>query len=1021
MSRALPPVAFLAAAFSASVFLAAPAGSQTLLRDINTQPATGNPGSKPSLTTAAGGWVYFVADTPAYGTELWRTDGTAAGTGLVRDLADGVSGSDPADIVGLPGGTVLFTARTSAVGKELWRTDGSSSGTTLVVDLQPGAVGSAPCSLTVFGNAVYFFADDGTGLSLWSSDGTAAGTLRLKEIPGGYCRAVTTASTNDWLLFTVNTPFGHELWRSDGSVSGTELVAPITQYRGRQPRDFVSLGSRAVFRAEHPTQGEEVWVTDGTTAGTKLLADLELGSRGSMPDHFYAAGGLVYFQAVTYADGLELYRTDGTTAGTFMVFDSRPGPGTAFPFPLGELGGELLFRNYVLSVGEELWKTDGTTGGTVQVASIGLGAIYDIPGDSGAVGNQLLFRANAPGVGEELWITDGTAAGTGLAADLRPGAAPSRPELFAALPGGAGVVFRADDGLTGAELWFADATPGSATRLGDLAPGAINDGSQPDLLDKTVNGVFFSANDGVIGRELYFTDGTPSGTRLVIDLAPGAAGGLEAPGLAWSFGVALRDELVFWGDDGGGRRLWITDGTAGGTRRLADVDLSFGASPERTIAQLGDRVFFSATSPVYGAELWVSDGTSSGTQLLIDYVPGSSGIDPAELFVWNDRLYFIGRLAGRRVLFTSDGTPGGTLALTAGHFASQWNPQFIGHGDLVFFASAEVGGEELWRSNGTPTGTWRVANIGPSIGSSYPGGFAVVDGWLLFFASDGYRSRDLWRTDGTPAGTVKVFDFAPTMGYEDMQSLGDEALFWVDDGTTNENLWRTDGTAAGTSLVTTVESSGRFFHSRLLARPGVEQVWLTAHDGASGAEVWSSDGTAAGTALRFDLAPGGLSSAPSGFLRLRDRVLVIADDGQSGVELHAVELIGDDDYAVQVFGRGCPGAGAVTPDAGFQGAPIPGGGFALRLHEGAPLAAGALLFGANAAWLPLGGCPLHVAPPLATVPVATDATGSATVPVAIVAGLAGLVFDAQFAVLDPAGAWFAGVSATPGIEVVVGR
>ena len=106
------------------------------------------------------------------------------------------------------GGHLYFVARTEAEGIELWRTDGTAAGTQLVHDIQPGPGHGVPwvgASLTAFGGRVYLQADDGvTGMELWSSDGTGGGTALVEDIAPGAASsnlAQLTASDSGNLFF----------------------------------------------------------------------------------------------------------------------------------------------------------------------------------------------------------------------------------------------------------------------------------------------------------------------------------------------------------------------------------------------------------------------------------------------------------------------------------------------------------------------------------------------------------------------------------------------------------------------------------------------------------------------------------------------------------------------------------------------------------------------------------------------------------------------------------------------------
>jgi ELWxxDGT repeat protein len=84
-------------------------------------------------------FIYYAYSDAAgtFGTELWRTDGTAAGTALVADINPGANSSYPAGFYVL-NNELYFTADNGIVGTELWKTDGSPVGTVLVKDINPG-------------------------------------------------------------------------------------------------------------------------------------------------------------------------------------------------------------------------------------------------------------------------------------------------------------------------------------------------------------------------------------------------------------------------------------------------------------------------------------------------------------------------------------------------------------------------------------------------------------------------------------------------------------------------------------------------------------------------------------------------------------------------------------------------------------------------------------------------------------------------------------------------------------------
>ncbi len=89
------------------------------------------------------GTTYFRATDGTNGSELWRTDGTAAGTSLVKDIEPGPGDSDPSNFINVAG-TLFFGAADTSGGFELWKTDGTAAGTVRVKDIEPGPGNSYP-------------------------------------------------------------------------------------------------------------------------------------------------------------------------------------------------------------------------------------------------------------------------------------------------------------------------------------------------------------------------------------------------------------------------------------------------------------------------------------------------------------------------------------------------------------------------------------------------------------------------------------------------------------------------------------------------------------------------------------------------------------------------------------------------------------------------------------------------------------------------------------------------------------
>ncbi len=253
-----------------------------LVKDIF--PGSDSSFSDDSFFTNVNGTLFFVANDGTTGRELWKSNGTAAGTILVKDIFPGVGGSSPSFLTNV-NGTLFFMANDGTTGWELWKSNGTALGTTLVKDINPGGDSSILFPsfgvLTNVNGTLFFVANDGTtGGELWKSDGTTIGTTLVKDIrpgssvndpwPGGL------TNVNGTLFFVANDgTTGGELWKSDGTTIGTTLVKDIRPvFASSELRWLTNVNGTLFFVANDGTTGPELWKSDGTTIGTTLFKDI---------------------------------------------------------------------------------------------------------------------------------------------------------------------------------------------------------------------------------------------------------------------------------------------------------------------------------------------------------------------------------------------------------------------------------------------------------------------------------------------------------------------------------------------------------------------------------------------------------------------------------------------------------------------------------------------------------------------------------------------------------------------------
>jgi ELWxxDGT repeat protein len=319
------------------------------------------------------------------------------------------------------------------------------------------------------------------------------------------------------------------------------------------------------------------------------------------------------------------------------------------------------------------------------------------------------------------------------------------------------------------------------------------------------------------------------------------------------------------------------------------------------------------------SELWKTDGSAVGTQRV-----AGGFFSPYEITVAAGRIYITWGGHFFTSISSSDGTEGGTHQL----------PVFVFNG-----LSGEAGnlayldpfndqyGQELWKTNGTSSGTSLVKDINPGPNSSQPYRVADMDGKAFFGADDGTHGVEPWISDGTEAGTILLADIAggaSSSNPQDLAPLNRQMLFTATTAS-GIGLWKTDGTPAGTVLLREM-GAGTLDHFRFRNQKEIEgkvffdirrsgapsQIWVTdgtsagtiplgelssdswtvVNDrlyfiayGATGRELWKTDGTVSGTTLVKTIGPilANTSGVPG--VDVDGTLLFVGDDGVHGREL----------------------------------------------------------------------------------------------------------------------------------------
>jgi ELWxxDGT repeat protein len=490
----------------------------------------------------------------------------------------------------------------------------------------------------------------------------------------------------------VTSAIDSSIWTTDATLAGTVPVATAVKYEG-----FGSvLAGKFIFKGSTPATGSEIYVFDGTTVS--LVSDINPGAPGSDPGPMALLNGFLYFAASRPAEGKELWRTNGTPAGTTLVKDIDAAATSSFA--TNDLGLDVIFSTgtYLLFAattpgsGTELWTSDGTGAGTVLLKEINTGnanADSSNPREFYPINNRVLFAATDATHGEEIWTTDGTPGGTSILKDINTTGS-STSKVFLVIPGfppfsfpvffgfhtfNNNAYFQAYDGTSTGEVWSTDGSPGNATLVKDIIPGT--DVAFAFVIDAVnlPNKFIFPVADTSSRSELWESDGSPGGTVLFKSFTPYVSGDIpvvyvpfNADFLTGTFTQPLFQGNKFFFAARGtaqGKELWISDGTAGGTGIVKDINTTgdgIDSSNTGSYLYTSSTFFFPATDGTHGNELWKTDGTSAGTSMVKDInispTVGANS-DPDLSLVFNNKVVFTatdGDDPDQRDLFVVDGS-----------------------------------------------------------------------------------------------------------------------------------------------------------------------------------------------------------------------------------------------------------------------------------------------------------------------------------------------------------------------------
>ncbi|MDN5212287.1 T9SS type A sorting domain-containing protein [Fulvivirgaceae bacterium BMA12] len=863
------------------------ADAQTQLTDLTYR--DGDKSSRPSNFIKFNNQLLFTATTEGEGRELWVSDGTANGSNLLMDIRrgpeDGISPSLRGATVIL-GGKLFFMANDGENGQQIWSTDGTREGTEQITSL-PNLNAS---KLTLVGNHFFFLITQKNILQVWKSNGTSQGTVLVKDNLSIWNTPSYEGEANNLFFFTFQ-PSGSNnsrVWRSDGSDSGTfpitdELdgngagpggTSSLTQYIEYNDELYFVVRSSSIF--PYPkTVG--ILKTDGTLENTVPVKAVHEGSSRLVDfADVIEIGDKLYFSffEVEYRRTF-IWESDGTALGTTKIYD-KTSPKYYSPSFLNTDGVNLIFTAANNNGNTALFKLNAFNLQVDEIKEVSSNSEepFIFFGDVGACSiyktDNGLFQVSVPdnSRGFDGWVSDLTSLNTIKLEELK--------DVREFISFKEAVYFSGNSDHEGKELWSSDKSFKKINRLINinLSKYGLDSREFVSLSDK----IFFAADDGISGSELWSYNHTTSSLSLVKDINQGSDP-------SWpSNPTRIGDHIYFSAyTPDKGRQLWRTDGTEIGTTLESDIIAGEASTRIYNLINHKNKVFFTAfENERY--HLFVHD--ENGTNAIKDLGVNQSGVafSVIQMVSSDNLLFFITRAAGWD-LWRSDGTESGTFKIKDLAQVNNLTPI----GDKLFFAARkENQGEfELWYSDGTEAGTSMVKNIGDGY-SSILDNFTEFKNQLVFTAYTEEFGSEFWISDGTFEGTRQIADIRPgsngSVVSTDYTILNDLLYFSANDGFNGVELWRTDGTSDGTLLVSDINQGPDSSYPRHLANNN-GHLYFSAFKTESGIELWKSDGTASNTNLLFDLITGFGNSNPNNFTFVDNDLFFVAQTNEAGRQL----------------------------------------------------------------------------------------------------------------------------------------
>jgi len=769
---------------------------------------------------------------------------------LVRDINASTSSSPATDIVASAGsfpvvnGYAYFSANDGIHGRELWRSNGTANGTALVADIYPGENSSSPQYFTICNNKLFFTASTATSAGVWVSEGTAATTRQVFSGDQSF-RNLTVADTV--MYFTIS----DKIYKINSAATEASLVYDFSNNGGGFIDWMKNIHGKILFHGfsyNDPSGfNGNLWTTDGTAAGT-FVVDKNIININNITE---ADSTSFYFAGSDKRDNAKRKLCIGNIGSTVSV-DTVP------------VAADLLLNSYLSIIYFNH-------------------AVYFV--GNTPEGENLLYRySNKDNKGRQL-LKKLTPAGFANAASLF-----TAGNHFYISSG-----FYQSDTTYQYQFWSSDGTAQHTIPL--------KTGFGISYLSDVEGALYFMGEDSLHGKEPWKSDGTVNGTVLLKDIVTGTGG---SSGGAGSGFTKLGDKILFAAYSDKGVELWSTNGTGAGTLLLKDInETATSDSYAWPLTPYKKQAFFEGIENDEATpQIYKSDGTEAGTIYLKDFIPAKTynrynfpirhdslfvfGLKPStakkglyaidvntsslklikDFSASKEEIHWMGSDGGYIYFFTyltfnsgwtlwrSDATTNGTIILASDSHQNENDYEEYRKpalsGNICYFLRAESGYNQLWRTDGTREGTFKLSGNDSLPFDAEPRFLNIYKGKLFFIASNKQGNSSVWTSDGTKQGThLLPGEYANA---DNLTWAANKLFFSAQTSNLNVTIWSTDGSAAGTISLKAIYP-GTHGILPVFKRAGGKLFFFSSNN-TYGNELWKTDGTTEGTVVVKNLSPG---------------------------------------------------------------------------------------------------------------------------------------------------------------------